>query len=128
VDWIRQEDGGLQSGRMLPNGVAFGAAARAEGGEVRMELWLRNGMSQPLTGLRTQVCVMLGRAPGFRGPVFNGSTAAVRGEGGRWIRTEWERSGRTWGNPEVPCMHSDPVLPDCGPGEAVRVRGRLWFE
>jgi hypothetical protein len=24
-------------------------------------------------------------------------------------------------------MHADPVLPDCPPGETVRVRGRLWF-
>jgi len=31
------------------------------------------------------------------------------------------------GNAFVPCLHADPVLPDCPPGETVRVRGRLWF-
>ena len=41
--------------------------------------------------------------------------------------TAWERCGRAWGNAEVPCLHADPVLPDCKPGETVRVRGRLWF-
>jgi len=129
VDWLRETSGGLQSGRMLPNGVGFGAGVRVEGDGVQMDLWLHNGTRERLTGLRTQVCVMLGRAAGFRGPVFAGPLASVRGEGtGRWIRTEWERSGRTWGNAQVPCMHSDPVLPDCGPGETVRVRGRLWFE
>jgi hypothetical protein len=127
VDWEREGDNRLRSRWDLPNGVSFGAAVAAEQGEVRMELWLRNGTPPPLTGLRTQICVMLGWAPGFRGPAFEGPVAAVR-NGERSIRTEWERAGRTWGNPAVPCMHSDPVLPDCGPGETVRVRGRLWFE
>ncbi len=27
-----------------------------------------------------------------------------------------------------PMIHSDPQLPECAPGETVRVRGRLWFE
>ena len=55
-------------------------------------------------------------------------TAAVRGPMGRAIHTRWERAGRTWGNAAVPCMHADPVLPDCPAGETVRVRGTLWFE
>jgi hypothetical protein len=25
------------------------------------------------------------------------------------------------------CLHSDPVLPDCAPGQTVRVAGRLLF-
>ena len=54
--------------------------------------------------------------------------AAARSEkGNRWILTAWERCGRVWGNPQCPCMHSDPVLPDCPAGETVRVRGKLWF-
>ena len=42
-------------------------------------------------------------------------------------RGVWERCGRTWGNKACPCIHSDPVLPDCAAGETVRVRGKLWF-
>jgi peptidoglycan/xylan/chitin deacetylase (PgdA/CDA1 family) len=127
VDWERQGDNRLRSRWDLPNKVSFGVSVAAENGEVRMELWLRNGTPQALAGLRTQVCVMLGRAAGFRNPVFAGPVATVS-DGRHSIRTEWERAGRTWGNTQVPCMHSDPVLPDCAPGETVRVRGRLWFQ
>ncbi len=41
----------------------------------------------------------------------------------------------TWGedtrslvcNPEHPCMHADPVLPDLSPGESATIRGKLIF-
>jgi hypothetical protein len=132
VDWTRETTGALRSRWELPNGVSFGASVAAEAGEVRMELWLRNGTPQPLTGLRTQVCVMLKGAPEFNrqtaeNKVLGTSVAEVRSES-RSIRTEWERCGRTWGNPQVPCLHSDPVLPECPAGKTVRVKGRLWFE
>ena len=47
--------------------------------------------------------------------------------GARWVITGWERCGRAWGNPPCPCLHTDPVLPDCPPGEARAVRGWLSF-
>ena len=60
--------------------------------------------------------------------IFQVPSVAVHSAGGdRWILTTWERCGRAWGNPLVPCLHADPVLPDCAPGATVRVRGRLWF-
>ena len=60
--------------------------------------------------------------------IMGKTTAAVKSrDTNRWIATEWERCHRTWGNPQCPCLHSDPVLPDCGAGETVRVAGRLWF-
>jgi peptidoglycan/xylan/chitin deacetylase (PgdA/CDA1 family) len=131
VDWIREPDGSLRSAWRLPNGVEFGAMARYDG-SLRMELWLTNGTSEPLTGLRTQVCVMLKGAAGFDkqtndNKTFRQTVAGVS-HGNRRILTEWERCGRTWGNPDCPCLHSDPVLPDCPPGETVRVRGKLWFD
>ncbi|MCW5976907.1 MAG: hypothetical protein KIT09_02460, partial [Bryobacteraceae bacterium] len=58
---------------------------------------------------------------------FGRSAARVR-SGGRAIAVEWQNCGRTWGNPRCPCLHSDPLIPDCKPGEMVRARGRLWFE
>jgi hypothetical protein len=98
-----------------------------------MELWLRNGTEQPLARLRTQICVLLKGAASFNmqtneNKIF-GKAAACAGSsaGNRWILTEWERCGRTWGNALCPCLHSDPILPDCAPGQTVRVAGRLWF-
>lgn len=132
-DWRRNADGSLASEWVLPGKIAFGASLRVEAGEVRMELWLNNGTPERLTGLRVQNCVMTKGAPGFRAQTnanktFRQPLAAVRSDDGRrWILTEWERCGKVWGNRNCPCFHSDPVLPDCSPGETVRVKGRLWF-
>src|SRR5258708_11578213 len=98
-----------------------------------MELWLRNDSSEKLSALRTQICVMLKGAPDFNSQtndnkVFRSPVAAVRSaKGDHWILVAWDRCGHSWGNAEVPCMHADPVLADCLPGQTVRVRGRLWF-
>jgi peptidoglycan/xylan/chitin deacetylase (PgdA/CDA1 family) len=133
VDWERLSGGGLRSSWRLPDGTEFGAALLPQPNEIRMELRLHNGTAQPLTGLRTQICVLLKGAPSFNAQtnenkVFGKTAAAVRSSSGnRWIVTEWERCGRTWGNALCPCLHSDPVLPDCAPGQTVRVTGRLWF-
>lgn len=133
VDWTRQADGGLRHERTLPNKVAFGASIQPSAGGVDMELWLRNGSDKPLTGLRTQICGHLKGAPEFNeqtttNKIFRAPSVAVHSAGGdRWILTAWERCGRAWGQPLVPCIHADPVLADCAPGETVRVRGRLWF-
>jgi len=60
--------------------------------------------------------------------IFRVSSVVVHLAGGeRWILIAWERCGRAWGQPLVPCIHADPVLPDCPPGATVRVHGRLWF-
>jgi len=131
-DWQRHADGSLASEWTLPNKIAFGANLRVEHETVQMELWLRNGTPQLLTGLRVQNCVMTKGAPGFGAQTNDNKTfrqplAAVRSNGSRWILTEWERCGRVWGNQNCPCFHSDPVLPDCPPGETVRVKGWLWF-
>ena len=134
VDWTRRPDGALELEWALPNGVVFGSRiAPATAAGVDMELWLRNGLDETLTGLRTQICVMLKGAPEFNtqetsNKVFEQPLAAVKSAGGdRWILTAWQRAGRVWGNKDCPCIHSDPVLPDCPAGQTVRVRGRLWF-
>jgi len=133
VDWLRT-DAGLRSEWKLPNGVGFGAAIGWSKELVEMELWLRNGTAEALSGLRTQICVLLKGAAGFNqmtnaNKTYGKDVATVRDAGsGRSIATQWEHCGRTWGNTQCPCMHSDPVLPDCPPGETVRVRGKLWFE
>ena len=133
VDMKPVQGGGLDLEWELPNGVVFGSSLRPDARSVELGLWMRNGLDRTLTGLRTQLCVMLKGASGFSAQtvdnkVFQPPVAAVRSDGGdRWILTAWERSGRSWGNARCPCMHSDPVFPDCEPGETVRLRGRLWF-
>ncbi len=47
--------------------------------------------------------------------------------GDRWVLIVFDRFKRVWGNPPVPCIHSDPVLSDAAPGQRVEVNGRLWF-
>jgi len=132
VDWRRESEGSLHSHWQLPNGIELGATAKYAGGGVDMTLWLKNGTGQQLTGLRTQICAMLKEAKGYSAATndnkrFGKMSAAVgRAEGGQWIITRWERCGRAWGNPRCPCIHADPILPDCAPGETVEVKGRLW--
>ena len=133
IDWNRNPDGSLTGSRVLPNKITFGASIQPSKGQIEMELWLRNESLEKLSGLRTQICAMLKGAPDFNSQtndnkIFRSPVSAVRSaKGDRWILMAWDRCGRAWGNPEVPCLHADPVFADCPPGETVRVRGRLWF-
>ena len=133
LEWNRRAAGTLDSERTLPNGIAFGTRVAPSPTEVRMELWLRNGTKDKLTGLRVQNCVMLKAAAGFTAQtltnkLFKSPFAAVRSANGqRWVVTAWDPCDRCWGNDQVPCLHADPKFPDCPPGETVRLRGWLSF-
>lgn len=133
LEWTRDPEGRLSAERTLPNGIAFGTRVEPRPDGVGFVLWLRNGTSEPLSGLRVQNCIMLGAAPGFTAQtvtnkVFAPPFAAVRAdEAPRWILTAWERCGRAWGNEFVPCLHADPVFPDCPPGATERLHGWLSF-
>ena len=133
LEWDRRPDGSLQIERTLPNGIVFGAKVVPEKAAVRLELWLTNGTKDRLTGLRVQNCVMLKGARGFEkqsndNKVFAAPYAACCSDDGkRWVITAWEKCGRAWGNAPCPCLHSDPVLPDCDPGRTQRLRGWLSF-
>ena len=114
VQWTRHPDGSFTSQRTFPNALAFGAKVVPHERHVEMELWLRNGTDQTLSNLRIQNCVMLKGAYGFNAQSnWNKRLASpfgiVRSEDGhRWIITAWENCQRTWANPPVPCVHSDP--------------------
>lgn len=133
LEWERGADGTLQIERELPNRIAFGAKVQPAANHVRMELWLRNGTAETLTGLRVQNCVMLGFAAGFEtqtssNKVFVAPYAAARSSSGaRWVITAWVPNQRCWGNAPCPCLHSDPQFPDCAPGKTQSVRGWLSF-
>ncbi len=133
LEWKRNPDGSLESERMLPNQIGFGAKIKPSSDAVRMELWLRNGTDQTLTGLRVQNCLMLKAAAGFNAQtnankvLSSPYTACASPDRRRWIITAWEAAHRAWANPPVPCLHSDPKFPDCAPGETKRLRGWLSF-
>lgn len=133
LEWTRNRDGALECERRLPNKVDFGAKVVPGRDGVRLELWLRNGSDTKLTGMQVQMCVMLKALAGFDSrtndnKVFARPFAACRDQSGkRWVITGWEPCVRAWGNPPCPCVHSDPQLPDCAPGERQRVRGWISF-
>jgi hypothetical protein len=133
LEWKRNAEGPLNVERRLPNKVAFGAEVVPGRDGVRMELWVSNGSQERLTGLRVQMCVMLKGLSGFDGrtndnKVFARPFVACHDPARRrWVITGWEPCVRAWGNPPCPCLHSDPQVPDCPPGETRRVWGWLSF-
>jgi peptidoglycan/xylan/chitin deacetylase (PgdA/CDA1 family) len=133
LEWTRHRDGSLTLDRTLPNKVVLFSKVIPGKDGVRMEFRVTNDSAEPLTGLRVQMCVMLAVLTGFAertndNKVFASPFAACRdGSGRRWVITGWERCGRAWGNPPCPCLHADPVIEDCPPGQSRRVRGWLSF-
>ncbi len=133
LEWSRRADGSFASERHLPNGIVFGVRATPSATHVAFRWWLRNGSTNALSQLRAQVCVLLGRAAGFEAQTstnkrLDGPLVAARDASGRrWIITAWDALDRAWQNPPVPCIHSDPRLDDCPPGETREARGWLWF-
>jgi hypothetical protein len=132
LEWDSNQSG-LSMKRKLPGGIEIASEVNAVNGSANMKLMLTNRTEDRLTGLRVQVCVMLKGALGFNTQEqLHGVTSppfvAVRSEdANRWVITAWQPNHRVWTNPPVPCMHSDPIFPDCDPGQTVTVQGHLWF-
>lgn len=133
LEWTRKADGSLALERTLPNKVTLATFITPGKDGVRMEFRVSNGSASKLTGLRAQMCVMLAGLTGFEArtndnKVLTAPFAACKDRRGtRWVITAWERCARTWGNPPCPCVHADPVVEDCLPGETKSVRGWLSF-
>jgi peptidoglycan/xylan/chitin deacetylase (PgdA/CDA1 family) len=133
LEWTRKADGSLALERTLPNKVTLAALVTPGKDGVKMEFRVTNGGAEKLTGLRVQMCVMLARLAGFdtrtnENKVLAAPFAACKdATGKRWVITGWERCAGAWGNPQCPCMHADPVMEDCRPGETASVRGWLSF-
>ena len=132
LEWKEEEDG-LSIRRGLPNGIVFTTRVVKTQDGVRMKIDLANGTDKRLTDLRVQVCTMLKGAIGFHlqeplETIVAGSFIAVRGvQSDRWIVNSWTPIKRVWTNPPVPCVHADPIFPDCEPGQVVSVEGFLRF-
>jgi len=133
MEWTRHPDGALSLERTLPNKVTLTATVTPAADGVRMAFRVANGSAEKLTGLRVQMCVMLAGLTGFEARTNSNKVlappfAACKDvTGRRWVVTGWERCGRAWGNPPCPCVHADPVVEDCPPGESRAVRGWLSF-
>ncbi|MFO0958965.1 MAG: polysaccharide deacetylase family protein [Isosphaeraceae bacterium] len=133
MEWSRNRDGSLSLERTLPNKVVLTSKVVPRRDGIRIQFRVMNGSEEKLSRLRVQLCVMLAGLKGFErltneNKVFASPFAACRDESGkRWIITGWERCGRAWGNPPCPCLHADPMVEDCPPGESRSVRGWLSF-
>ncbi len=133
IDWTLTDDGAYTFTRELPNGIRFGTTVSLVGVGANAHLWLENGTKEALSGMRVQVCAMLGAVPGFEqqthdNKTYGASVSVAKASGkNRYILVAFEHCGRTWGNKACPCIHADPVFPDAAPGERVEVKGRLWF-
>lgn len=131
--WTKHQNGSLSFQKSLPNGIEFGAKLVPHEKHISMELWLKNGTDQSLSNLRIQNCVMLKGASGFNAQsnwnkrLESPFALAHSEDGQRWIITAWERCDRTWANPPVPCIHSDPQFKDLAPGKTGQLKGWLWF-
>lgn len=129
LEWQRNADGSFELTRVLPNDISYTAKAVPTSEAIHMYLSLTNGTSQTLTDMRVQNCVMLRGAPEFAdlttdNKVLTNPYTAVHNPGkDRWMITAWEQCHNPWSNPNCPCFHSDPRLPDCRPGETVSITG-----
>ena len=64
LEWAATGNG-LELERKLPNGIVFGSRVEQVHQGVSMEMWLTNGTNEALSGMRSQVCVMLKGLIGF---------------------------------------------------------------
>lgn len=131
-DWTRDGEG-LRGDWTLPDTLAFSMRITpAANRSLEMELTVTNRGNERWRAMRSQICVILKRAKGFAAQTNDnkefGKSVARVASGGKAIAVAWADCQRTWGNPNCPCLHSDPWLPDCAPGDTVRTQGRLWFE
>lgn len=131
LEWERCSEDSLNLKRVLPNGIVYECRVRCHSDHVRMQLQLTNDTKHELTDLRVQNCVMLKAAQGFNAQSNENKTThgtyavCCSDDGKRYMITAWTPLHRVWFNERCPCLHSDPVFPDCDPGQTVFVEG--WF-
>jgi peptidoglycan/xylan/chitin deacetylase (PgdA/CDA1 family) len=133
-DWITFNEGILKNKWKLPNNITIRSEMHPGYNSIDLKLFLYNETSDTtFTDLRTQVCIMFKNVSEFNSQtnenkIFECPLSAVHSEDSiKWIITAWEGCHNAWGNEDCPCMHADPVFPDCKPGEEVQLQGKIWF-
>ncbi|WP_422083617.1 polysaccharide deacetylase family protein [Ulvibacterium sp.] len=133
-EWQKDKNGQWSNLWKLPNNIDIGASVTSRSDHLKMKLWLTNHTKDTiLSGLQTQICVMLGQAKLFdkqtnANKKLSCPVVAVESEDEKhWIITGWEGCSHPWGNEACPCLHADPKFPDCPPGETVSLEGVLWL-
>lgn len=133
LEWTVRDDGSLSLERTLPNQIRFTSHVIPKQDRVSMKMTLTNGTDAELSDLRVQNCVMLKFAHGFNqqsneNKLLQPPLIAVHNaKKTRWIITGWTPLHRTWANERCPCLHADPIFPNCAPGQTVSVSGFLSF-
>ncbi|MCP4642794.1 MAG: hypothetical protein GY851_20270 [bacterium] len=56
-----------------------------------------------------------------------GLVAVTSEDGDHVFAIAWPDARSILSNAKIPCVHADPVLPDCPPGRRVHVRGKLYL-
>ncbi len=133
LEWKRDLPGNLSLVRELPSKVGMTSRIKTTPAGVRLEFSLTNGSAEKLTGLQVQMCAMLKGLTGFEeqindNKVFAAPFAACKSRtDNRWVILGFDHCVRAWGNPPCPCLHADPQVPDCAPGETQTVHGWISF-
>ncbi len=53
--------------------------------------------------------------------------AAVTSEDGQYVfALAWPNPRSILSNADIPCLHADPIWPECAPGKRVYLRGKLF--
>lgn len=144
IEWQRTAENVLETGRKFPKGrrysSEFSSKFVAFRNAVRMKITLSNKSDGVFRGpQQVQNCVfMKALKGGFGGPdskdvISDGYHARSSSDGKQWLIIAWVPlttsfgfcPGACWGNPVMPCCHSDPQFKDCAPGESQSVYG--WF-
>lgn len=129
--WSLSHDGlTASSSHVLPDGSVVAAeASRCSDSRIDIGLTVTNGSDHELVHVWAQTCLMLTQAdlrrPSEPEVVLTADVAALRLSDGKRVELTWERVQRTWQNPPVPCMHSDPFLGSCAPSDSATVHGSL---
>lgn len=133
LEWHRDGFNDLTLTREFPNKISMTSDAKLIETGIRLEFSITNGTSENLTGLHVQMCGMLKGLAGFSAQtndnkIFSSPFAACKSEtGNRWVILGFNHCQRTWGNTRCPCLHADPQIPDCDPGQTQSVQGWISF-
>ena len=133
LEWNREEHDGLSLTREFPNKIKMSSHVQVADCGVRLQFSISNGSDQNLTGLHIQMCGMLKGLTGFAeqtndNKVFSSPFSACKSAmGNQWVILGFDHCHRVWGNARCPCLHADPQVPDCAPGESQTVHGWVSF-